>query len=143
MKTAGILMILGISILLSASICKYEKSKIDYCDKMVFLGSKVMILLKTTNPETEKIFDLLNNSEKLKDIDLNNIISSSPLKREENEKIYDYINSIGKYDSQTQINGANEFCETFRILKDYYTAHYKIIYALGLGIGCLIAILLI
>ena len=87
MKTAGILMILGISILLSASICKYEKSKIDYCDKMVFLGSKVMVLLKTTNPETEKIFDLLNNSEKLKDIDLNNIISSSPLKREENEKI--------------------------------------------------------
>ena len=66
---------------------------------------------------------------------------------EENEKIYDYINSIGKYDSQTQINEANEFCETFRILKDYYqqyyTAHYKIIYALGLGIGCLIAILLI
>ena len=62
-------MILGISILLSASICKYEKSKIDYCDKMVFLGSKVMVLLKTTNPETEKIFDLLNNSEKLKDID--------------------------------------------------------------------------
>ena len=60
MKTAGILMILGISILLSASICKYEKSKIDYCDKMVFLGSKVMVLLKTTNPETEKIFDLLN-----------------------------------------------------------------------------------
>ena len=105
---------------------------------MVFLGSKVMVLLKTTNPETEKIFDLLNNSEKLKDIDLNNIISSSPLKREENEKIYD---------SQTQINEANEFCETFRILKDYYqqyyTAHYKIIYALGLGIGCLIAILLI
>ena len=52
-----------------------------------------------------------------------------------------------KYDSQTQINEANEFCETFRILKDYYqqyyTAHYKIIYALGLGIGCLIAILLI
>lgn len=47
-------MILGISILLSASICKYEKSKIDYCDKMVFLGSKVMVLLKTTNPETEK-----------------------------------------------------------------------------------------
>ena len=140
-------MILGISILLSASICKYEKSKIDYCDKMVFLGSKVMVLLKTTNPETEKIFDLLNNSEKLKDIDLNNIISSSPLKREENEKIYDYINSIGKYDSQTQITEANEFCETFRILKDYYqqyyTAHYKIIYALGLGIGCLIAILLI
>ena len=45
-------MILGISILLSASICKYEKSKIDYCDKMVFLGSKVMVLLKTTNPET-------------------------------------------------------------------------------------------
>ena len=133
-------MILGISILLSASICKYEKSKIDYCDKMVFLGSKVMVLLKTTNPETEKIFDLLNNSEKLKDIDLNNIISSSPLKREENEKIYDYINSIGKYE-------ANEFCETFRILKDYYqqyyTAHYKIIYALSLGIGCLIAILLI
>lgn len=140
-------MILGISILLSVSICKYEKSKIDYCDKMVFLGSKVMVLLKTTNPETEKIFDLLNNSEKLKDIDLNNIISSSPLKREENEKIYDYINSIGKYDSQTQINEASEFSETFRILKDYYqqyyTAHYKIIYALGLGIGCLIAILLI
>lgn len=140
-------MILGISFLLSASICKYEKSKIDYCDKMVFLGSKVMVLLKTTNPETEKIFDLLNNSEKLKDIDLNNIISSSPLKREENEKIYDYINSIGKYDSQTQINESNEFCETFRILKDYYqqyyTAHYKIIYALSLGIGCLIAILLI
>ena len=44
-------------------------------------------------------------------------------------------------------NEGNEFCETFRILKDYYqqyyTAHYKIIYALGLGIGCLIAILLI
>ena len=39
---------------------------------------------------------------------------------EENEKIYDYINSIGKYDSQTQINEANEFCETYRILKDYY-----------------------
>ena len=140
-------MILGISILLSASICKYEKSKIDYCDKMVFLGSKVRVLLKTTNPETEKIFDLLNNSEKLKDIDLNNIISSSPLKREENEKIYDYINSIVKYDSQTQINEAYEFCETFWILKDYYqqyyTTHYKIIYALGLGIGCLIAILLI
>ena len=142
-------MILGISILLSASICKYEKSKIDYCDKMVFLGSKVMVLLKTTNPETEKIFDLLNNSEKLKDIDLNNRKMLSPWQQngEENEKIYDYINSIGKYDSQTQINEANEFCETFRILKDYYqqyyTTHYKIIYALGLGIGCLIAILLI
>ena len=87
-------MILGISILLSASICKYEKSKIDYCDKMVFLGSKVMVLLKTTNPETEKIFDLLNNSEKLKDIDLNNIISSSPLKREKNIRLHKFNRKI-------------------------------------------------
>ena len=45
-----------------------------------------MVLLKTTNPETEKIFDLLNNSEKLKGIDLNNIISSSPLKKKKMKK---------------------------------------------------------
>ena len=140
-------MIVIISILLSMIVCKYEKSKIEYCDKMIFLGSKVTVLLNTIQPETEKIFDLLNKSEKLKNIDLKDIKSSSPLKKEENEKISDYINSIGKFDTQTQINRANEFCETFRLLKEdyqqYYSTHYKIIYALGFCIGCTIAVLLI
>lgn len=140
-------MIVAISILLSMIVCKYEKSKIDYCDKMIFLGSKVTALLNTTQPETEKIFALLNKSERLKDIDLKDIPSSSPLKSEENEKISEYIDSIGKYDAQTQINKANEFCEAFRLLKkdyqQYYSSHSKIIYALGFSVGCAIAILLI
>lgn len=140
-------MIIVTSTLLSAIICKYEKSKIDYCDKMIFLGSKVMVLLNTTLPETEKIFALLNNCEKLKNIELNDIYSSSPLKKDENDKISDYLSSIGKFDTQTQINKAFEFCETFRLLKEdyrqYYSSHCKIIYALGFSVGCITAILLI
>lgn len=140
-------MIMTVFILISAIVCKYEKSKIDYCDKMIYLGTQIKILLNTVVPETDEIFLRLAKCEKLNGIDFLNIKTSSPLKADENDVICEYIGSIGKYDVKTQIKKADEFCETFRLLKEdyrqYYQKHYKIIYALGFCGGAAFAIFLI
>ena len=75
------------SILISIQICKYEKYKIIYCDKMIYLASQVSIFMKSVMPDTDMIFSYLKNSEKLKDIDIFDINSTSPLNKVENEKI--------------------------------------------------------
>ena len=81
------------------------------------------------------------------DIDIFDINSTSPLNKVENEKITEYINSIGKYDAQTQIDKSTEFCDSFRLIKkdyqQFYSTHYKLIYAAGFSFGALISILLI
>ena len=140
-------MLMATSILISIQICKYEKYKIIYCDKMIYLASQVSIFMKSVMPDTDMIFSYLKNSEKLKDIDIFDINSTSPLNKVENEKITEYINSIGKYDAQTQIDKSTEFCDSFRIIKkdyqQFYSTHYKLIYAAGFSFGALISILLI
>ena len=108
---------------------------------MIYLASQVSIFMNSVMPDTDMIFSYLKNSEKLKDIDIFDINSTSPLNKVENEKITEYINSIGKFDKST------EFCDSFRLIKkdyqQFYSTHYKLIYAAGFSFGALISILLI
>lgn len=54
---------------------------------MIYLASQVSIFMKSVMPDTDMIFSYLKNSEKLKDIDIFDINSTSPLNKVENEKI--------------------------------------------------------
>ena len=84
-------MIMTFFIFLAILIADYEKGKIEFCDKMIYIGEEILILMNSTIPDTNGVFAILKNSEKLRDIDIFDIAASSPLKSSESEKIKDYI----------------------------------------------------
>lgn len=140
-------MIMAFFIFLAILIADYEKSKIEFCDKMIYVGDEILLLMHSTIPDTNGIFAILKNSERLKDIDIFNIDASSPLKSKETDKIKDYINSVGKCDVDSLIKKSKQFSDDFRLIKNdyqqYYKSHYKLIYAFCISLGLVISILLV
>ena len=140
-------MIMTFFIFLAILIADYEKGKIEFCDKMIYIGEEILILMNSTIPDTNGVFAILKNSEKLRDLDIFDIAASSPLKSSENEKIKDYIDLVGKCDVDTMIKQSQYFCDYFRLIKNdyqqYYKSHCKIIYAFCISIGIAISILLV
>ncbi len=139
-------MIMAFFIFLAIMIADYEKGKIEFCDKMIYVGNEILLLMNSTIPDTNGIFAILKNSERLKDIDIFNIDASSPLKSSETQKIKVYIDSVGKCDVDSLIKQSQEFCDEFRLIKNdyqqYYKSHYKMIYAFCISLGLVISILL-
>lgn len=140
-------MIMAFFIFLAILIADYEKGKIEFCDKMIYVGNEILLLMNSTIPDTNGIFAILKNSERLKDIDIFNIDASSPLKSSETRKIKAYLDSVGKCDVDSLIKQSQEFCDEFRLIKNdyqqYYKTHHKMIYAFCISLGLVVSILLI
>lgn len=125
----------------------YQKRKIACADDLIYIGNQILLMLSSTAPETDKIFDRLKRAERLKDFDFSNPCEGFPLSREEIETAREFLNSVGKYDTDTQIGCAKEFIGYFQNVKkqyrQYYDSHAKIYYALGISAGAVAAVLLI
>ena len=87
-------MIMTFFIFLAILIADYEKGKIEFCDKMIYIGEEILILMNSTIPDTNGVFAILKNSEKLRDIDVFDVAASPPLKSSENEKIKDISQNV-------------------------------------------------
>lgn len=140
-------MITAFFTLIGATAVRYEKARLDFCDKMLCIAENISILLNSTAPETSEMFKKLSCTEKLKGIDFDNVCSFSPLTDGENEIINEYISSVGKYDIQTQIKCASEFAAAMGSIQKKYRQGYeknkKLYIAFGLSAGIVISVLLI
>ena len=55
-------MIMTFFIFLAILIADYEKGKIEFCDKMIYIGEEILILMNSTIPDTNGVFAILKNS---------------------------------------------------------------------------------
>lgn len=140
-------MIIIFSFLTGIMIAEYKKSQIGFIDDIVFLGERVFLLLSSTAPETEIIFNKLQNEYRLNKYDVMHIYENSPLQDNENTKIKELINTVGKFDIETQIKCTEEFLGYFKALKkqyqEYYNSHFKLYLVFGLSVGIVISLMLI
>lgn len=77
---------------------KSKRKQIEYTDGLVYLGSRILLLLKSTMPETEEIIKLLKSDERLDFFDFSLDLKNSPLLQQDNQKILNLFNSLGMYD---------------------------------------------
>ncbi|MDD6727715.1 MAG: hypothetical protein PUE08_00630 [Eubacteriales bacterium] len=107
----------------------------------------MILLLSSTAPETNVIFKKLQADDRFKNTDLLNLYKNSPLPKKDNLAIKEFLDLIGKYDTETQIKYAQEFTGNFKTLKkqyqDYYNSHFKLYVISGLSVGIVICLMLI
>ena len=147
MKALGILMMIFFSASLGIIIADFKKKQLGYIDMLIIIAEKVLILLENTSPDTEKIMKILMEDKRLKNFDFSlenkTILLDEPYK----EKVRDYFQSIGKYDTDTQIGISKEFLCDIRNLKEEYQQSYKsrrkLYYAFGLLFGVLFSVIII
>ena len=125
---------------------KSKRKQIEYTDGLVYLGSRILLLLKSTMPETEEIIKLLKSDERLDFFDFSLELKNSPLSQQDNQKIINLFNSIGMYDIDSQIMIVDEFTGYFKMLnkqyQDYYDRHYKLYIIFGISSGLLLSVIL-
>ena len=147
MKVLGILMMIFFSASLGIIIADFKKKQLGYIDMLIIIAEKVLILLENTSPDTEKIMKILMEDKRLSDFNFSlegkTILLDEPYK----EKVRDYFQSIGKYDTDTQIGISKEFLCDIRNLKEEYQQSYKsrrkLYYAFGLLFGVLFSVIII
>ena len=125
---------------------KSKRKQIEYTDGLVYLGSRISLLLKSTMPETEEIIKQLKNDKRLDFFDFNLDLKNSPLLQQDNQKIINLFNSIGMYDVDSQLMIVDEFTGYFKMLnkqyQDYYDKHYKLYIIFGISSGLLLSVIL-
>ena len=125
---------------------KSKRRQIEYTDGLVYLGSRISLLLKSTMPETEEIIKQLRNDERLDFFDFTLDLKDSPLLQQDNQKIINLFNSIGMYDVDSQLMIVDEFTGYFKMLnkqyQDYYDKHYKLYIIFGVSSGLLLSVIL-
>lgn len=125
---------------------KSKRKQIDYTEGLIYLGNRILLLLKSTMPETEEIIRLLKKDERLDFFDFNLELKNSPLSQQDNQKIVNLFNSIGMYDIDSQIMIVDEFTGYFKMLnkqyQDYYDRHYKLYIIFGISSGLLLSVIL-
>lgn len=125
---------------------KNKRKQIEYTDGLIYLGNRILLLLKSTMPETEEIISLLKRDERLDFFDFSLDLKNSPLSQQDNQKIVSLFNSIGMYDIDSQIMIVNEFTGYFKMLnkqyQDYYDKHYKLYIIFGISSGLLLSVVL-
>lgn len=125
---------------------KNKRKQIEYTDGLIYLGNRILLLLKSTMPETEEIISLLKRDERLDFFDFSLDFKNSPLSQQDNQKIVSLFNSIGMYDIDSQIMIVNEFTGYFKMLnkqyQDYYDKHYKLYIIFGISSGLLLSVVL-
>ena len=125
---------------------KSKRKQIEYTDGLVYLGSRILLLLKSTMPETEEIIKLLKSDERLDFFDFSLDLKNSPLLQQDNKKILNLFNSLGMYDIDSQIMIVDEFTGYFKMLnqqyQNYYDKHYKLYIIFGISSGLLLSVIL-
>lgn len=125
---------------------KSKRKQIEYTDGLVYLGSRISLLLKSTMPETEEIIKQLRNDERLEFFDFSLELKNSPLSSQDNQRIINLFNSIGMYDVDSQLMIVDEFTGYFKMLnkqyQDYYDKHYKLYIIFGISSGLLLSVIL-
>ena len=135
------IMITLFSSCLGLMAAKSKRKQIEYTDGLVYLGSRILLLLKSTMPETEEIIKLLKSDERLDFFDFSLDLKNSPLLQQDNQKILNLFNSLGMYDIDSQIMIVDEFTGYFKMLnqqyQNYYDKHYKLYIIFGISSGLL------
>ncbi len=125
---------------------KSKRKQIEYTDGLVYLGSRILLLLKSTMPETEEIIKLLKSDERLDFFDFSLDLKNSPLLQQDNQKILNLFNSLGMHDIDSQIMIVDEFTGYFKMLnqqyQNYYDKHYKLYIIFGISSGLLLSVIL-
>lgn len=136
-------MIILFSSSLGLMAVKKQREKIEYIDMLIYIGNRILLLLKSTMPETNEIIRILKNDSRTAQFDINCL----PLRDEDNREILNLFSCLGKYDIDSQILIAEEFIGYFRLLKkqyqDYYNQHYRLYIVFGIFGGILVSVLLI
>ena len=136
------IMITLFSSCLGLMAAKSKRKQIEYTDGLVYLGSRILLLLKSTMPETEEIIKLLKSDERLDFFDFSLDLKNSPLLQQDNQKILNLFNSLGMYDIDSQIMIVDEFTGYFKMLnqqyQNYYDKHYKLYIIFGISSGLLL-----
>lgn len=140
------IMITLFSSCLGLMAAKSKRKQIEYTDGLVYLGSRILLLLKSTMPETEEIIKLLKSDERLDFFDFSLDLKNSPLSQQDNQKILNLFNSLGMYDIDSQIMIVDEFTGYFKMLnqqyQSYYDKHYKLYIIFGISSGLLLSVIL-
>ena len=136
-------MIILFSSSLGVMAVKRQREKIEYIDMLIYMGNRILLLLKSTMPETDEIIKIISNDSRTSKFDLEKL----PLRDEDNCEIIHLFNCLGKFDVDSQILITNEFIGYFKLLKrqyqDYYNQHYRLYIVFGIFGGILISVLLI
>lgn len=140
------IMITLFSSCLGLMAAKSKRKQIEYTDGLVYLGSRILLLLKSTMPETEEIIKLLKSDERLDFFDFSLDLKNSPLLQLDNQKILNLFNSLGMYDIDSQIMIVDEFTGYFKMLnqqyQNYYDKQYKLYIIFGISSGLLLSVIL-
>lgn len=140
------IMITLFSSCLGLMAAKSKRKQIEYTDGLVYLGSRILLLLKSTMPETEEIIKLLKSDERLDFFDFSLDLKNSPLSQQDDQKILNLFNSLGMYDIDSQIMIVDEFTGYFKMLnqqyQNYYDKHYKLYIIFGISSGLLLSVIL-
>lgn len=140
-------MMISFTTFLGITVISYKKKQIAYIDMLITIGEKVQMLLQNTSPDTAEIINSLKNDIRLKNFDFELKDNTILLENAEKGKIRDYFQSIGKYDTETQINLSKEFTAELRLLKEeyqqYLKSHQKLYVAFGLLSGVLFSVIMI
>lgn len=139
-------MIILFSSSLGLTAVSVKRRQLEYIETLVYLANRVLLLLKSTMPETQEILRILKSDKALFEFDFETC-SSPYLSESDNKKTADFINSIGKYDIDSQISITQEYIDYFKLLKskyqEYFDNHYKLYIALGITSGLAVTVLLI
>lgn len=140
-------MMISFTTFLGITVISYKKKQIAYIDMLITIGEKVQMLLQNTSPDTAEIINSLKNDNRLKKFDFELKDNTILLENAEKGKVRNYFQSIGKYDTETQINLSKEFTAELRLLKEeyqqYLKSHQKLYVAFGLLSGVLFSVIMI
>lgn len=140
-------MIILFSSSLGLAAVSFKKKQISYIDSLIYIGDRILLMLKSTAPETEEIMRELKNDTRLSQFDFTFQDDRCPLPPEENERSKILFDTVGKYDLDCQISCINQYIGYFKMLReqywDYYKKHYKLYLAFGFFSGVFVSVLLI
>ena len=134
-------MITACSGFLGISLNSYMKKQIDYFNMLIVICNKICIMLEHSMPDTDEIISSLKADPSLKDFDftLNSIQIED---KAFSEKIKNFFDSIGKYDSHSQIKLAKGLSSECGLLKEKYQQEYDKHYRLNISFGILSGLML-
>ena len=137
------ILIILFSTSISMIIVSKKRKQIEFIEKIVYMGQRIELMLKSTMPETAEILSIIKDDPKLRDINLDDL----PLNDSENERILSYFKSLGRYDVDSIILITEEFVGYFKLLceeyRKHYSEHYRIYISFGVFAGVLVSILIV